>query len=411
MGECVSRKRDSIARPAGAPRFVLGRRAAFIGVAYAFAVTMLGVALPTPLYPLFAVEFGFSLLTLTVIFATFAVGVIVALLLFGRLSDQIGRRLTLLPGLGLSALSAVSFLLAQGVGMLLVGRMLSGLSAGIFMGAATATLVDLAPEARGRATLVATMVSVGGVGSGPLLTGLLSQFAPSPLQLTFEVDLVLLVPAAVFVWAMPEPVAAIAHPRVRPQKLRIPSEMRAVFVRASLAAFAGFAVLGLFTAVAPGFLSQILGITNRAIVGLVVFSVFAASTVGQTVLMRIFGSGALRGGCGGLIAGMGLLAVGLNLASLALVIAGAVVAGFGQGLSFRAGLAAVNEAAPADRRGEVASSYFVVAYVALSLPVVGVGVLAGLTNLRVASVVFAALVAALAATVLVLLTRGPHARA
>ena len=366
---------------------------------------MLGVALPTPLYPLYRMQFGFSLLMLTVIFATFAVGVIVALLLFGRLSDEIGRRRTLLPGLGLSALSAVAFLLAQGVGMLFVGRMLSGLSVGIFIGAATATLVDLAPEARGRATLVATMVTVGGVGFGPLLTGVLSELAPSPLRLTFAIDLALLVPAAAVVWAMPEPAPAIGPFRVRPQRPRVPSEMRAVFVRAALAAFAGFAVLGLFTAVAPGFLGQILGIQNRAIVGLVVFSVFAASAVGQTVLIRILGTAALLAGCIGLIAGMGLLALGLDRSSLALVVAGAVVAGLGQGLSFRAGLAAVNEAAPADRRGEVASSYFVVAYVALSLPVVGVGVLAGLLNLRAASVIFAALVAVMAATVLVLLRR------
>jgi len=401
----VVRKGGSIVGPAAQSTFKLGRRAAFAGVSYAFAITMLGVALPTPMYALYRIEFGFSVVMLTVIFATFAVGVIIALLLFGRLSDEIGRRRTLLPGLGLSALSAVAFLFADGIGMLFVGRMLSGLSVGIFIGAATATLVDLAPQARGRATLVATMVTVGGVGSGPVLAGVLSEFFGSPLILTFQVDLALLVPAAVFVWAMPETVPATRPVRVRLQRLRVPSEMRGVFVRASLAAFAGFAVLGLFTAVAPGFLSQILEIENRAIVGLVVFSVFAASTAGQTILIRILGRSAFSAGCVGLIAGMGLLALGLELSSLGLVVAGAVVAGLGQGLSFRAGLAAVNEAAPADRRGEVASSYFVVAYVALSLPVVGVGVVAGLLNLRAASVIFAALVAAMAATVMVLLRR------
>jgi hypothetical protein len=157
--------------------------------------------------------------------------------------------------------------------------------------------------------------------------------------------------------------------------------------------------------VAPGFLGQILHIHDRAIVGLVVTSVFAASAVAQTVLMRIFGAASLRLGCVGLIAGMALFAFGLGRASLALVVAGGLIAGLGQGLSFRAGLAVVNQAAPTDRRGEVASAFFVVAYVALSLPVVGVGVVAELTNLRIASVVFAALIAAIAALVLALLTR------
>jgi hypothetical protein len=79
------------------------------------------------------------------------------------------------------------------------------------------------------------------------------------------------------------------------------------------------------------------------------------------------------------------------------------VAGLGQGLSFRAGLAAINDASPADRRGEVASSFFVVAYVAISVPVVGVGVVAQLASLRAAGLIFTAIVAALALTVLALL--------
>jgi MFS family permease len=88
---------------------------------------MLGTTLPTPLYVLYREQFGFSELMITVIFATYAAGVIVALLLFGRLSDEIGRRRLLLPGLGLSALSAVCFLTANGLTLLLVGRVLSGL--------------------------------------------------------------------------------------------------------------------------------------------------------------------------------------------------------------------------------------------------------------------------------------------
>jgi sugar phosphate permease len=114
---------------------------------------------------------------------------------------------------------------------------------------------------------------------------------------------------------------------------------------------------------------------------------------------------ALPAGCAGLIAGMVLLAGGLAARSLALLVAGAVLAGVGQGLSFRAGLTAVNAEAPEDQRGEVASSFFVVAYVALAIPVIGEGVLAELTSLRTAGLAFAAVVAAIAATVLLLLAR------
>ncbi|MGI8411196.1 MAG: MFS transporter [Solirubrobacteraceae bacterium] len=369
-------------------------------MAYAFAATMIGTTLPTPLYGLYRQRFGFSELMITVIFATYALGVIAALLLFGRLSDEVGRRRALLPGLGLSALSAVAFLLAHGLGLLLLGRALSGLSAGIFTGTATATLVDLAPaQQRGRATLIATMANMGGLGCGPLLAGVLSQLAGSPLRLSFWVDLALLVPAAIGVWAMPEPVAVREHPRLRPQVPRVPVEVRSTFTRAAIAGFAGFAVLGLFTAVAPAFLGQVLGVRSHAVVGLVVFAVFAASTAGQLALGWVREPLALPVGCGGLIAGMALLALGLASSSLAVLLLGGVLAGFGQGLSFRAGLAAVNANSPPERRGEVASSFFVVAYVAISIPVVGEGILAQAAGLRAAGLAFAAGVAVLSAVV------------
>jgi MFS family permease len=385
----------------------LGRRGGRIAVAYAFAATMLGTTLPTPLYPIYRSELGFSELMVTVIFASYAVGTVGALLLAGSASDEIGRRPVLLFGLALSALSAGAFLLAHGVGLLLVGRVLSGVSAGLFTGTATATLVDLAgPAGRARATLVATVANMGALGCGLLLAGLLAEFAAMPLQLPFWVDLALLVPAAAVVWAIPEPIAGRGSLRLRLQRPHIPSEVRAAFVPAALAAFAGFAVLGLFTAVVPGFLGQLLGIDNAAIVGLVAFTVFAASTIGQTLLQPAFGRHALVAGCIGLVAGMGLLALGLVLSSLVLLLAAGIVAGLGHGLSFRHGLAAINEASPVQHRGEVASGFFVIAYLGISLPVVGVGLMSEVAGLQAAGLAFAAVVAAVAAAVVVVLRRG-----
>jgi MFS family permease len=384
----------------------LSRSAGLASVAFALTIAMLGTTLPTPLYGLYREQFGFSELTITVIFATYAAGVIASLLLFGRLSDQIGRRRVLLPGLALAALSAAVFLLADGLALLIVARVLSGLSAGIFTGTATATIVDLAaPERRARATLAATIANMGGLGCGPLLAGLLAQWAGSPLRVAFWVELALLVPAAVGIWAMPEPVTETRRPRLRPQALRVPTGMRTTFVQAALAAFAGYAVLGLFTAVAPDFLAQELGVTSPAIVGLVVFAVFAASMAGQVALELMPESGAMSAGCVALIAGMAALALSLAISSLALLVIGGVIAGFGHGLAFRAGLTAVNARAPAAQRGEVASSFFVVAYVAISLPVIGEGVLAQATGLRAAGLTFAAAVAAVAIVALALIAR------
>jgi MFS family permease len=380
-------------------------RAAFYAVAYAFAATMVGTTLPTPLYALYQRRYGFSELMVTIIFAAYAAGVIAALLFAGRLSDDVGRRPVLLAGLALSVLSAAAFLLAGGLVLLLVGRILSGLSAGVVTATATAALVDLlGAERAGRATLVAAVVNMGGLGSGPLLSAAVATLG-TPLRLPFWVDLGLLVPAVLAILLMPERVQASGRPRLRPQALSVPAEMRSTFIGAALAGFAGFAVLGLSTAVSPAFLGQTLGVHSIVVVGLVVFSVFAGSTVGQLALEFLPQARAMSAGCGGLILGMALLALGLAASSLALLVAGAVLAGVGQGLTFRAALGAINSEAPAERRGEVDSSFFVVAYMALSLPVIGEGVLARVAGLRTAGLVFAAVVAVIAAVVLVLLAR------
>ncbi len=375
--------------------------AAFVAVAYAFLIVMAGTTLPTPLYALYRARFGFSELMVTVIFATYAAGVIVALLLFGRLSDDIGRRRALLPGLVLSGLSAVAFLLAHGLALLLVGRLLSGLSAGIFTGTATAALIDLAPSgAQGRATLVATMVNMGGLGLGPLLAGLLVQWGPWPLRLTFWVDLALVAVALAGVLAVPESPMRDRRLRIRPQALGVPPQVRGVFVEAALAGFAGFAVLGMFTAVSPAFLAGLLHQHSHVLLGVVVFAVFAASTVGQLALARVPGAAALPLGSAGLVIGALVVAASLLASSLGLLVAGGIVAGLGQGLSFRAGLTAINAQAPEDQRASVASSFFVIAYVALSIPVIGVGVLTQTAGLRAAGLVLTVAVACLAAAVL-----------
>jgi MFS family permease len=379
---------------------------AFWLLAYAFAINMMGTTLPTPLYPLYQEQLGFNQLMVTIIFAVYAVGVIAGLLLFGRLSDQVGRRRALMPGLALSAASAVVFLLEQDLALLFAGRILSGLSAGIFTGTATAALLDLAPRGdRGRATLVASATNMLGLGLGPILAGALAQFGPDELRLVFMVDLALLVPAAWAVWAMPETVTNPTGFRLRPERLYVPAEVRRVFVPAAIAGFAGFSVLGLLTAVTAAFLGGILHNTSHLLSGAVVTFAFVGSGLGQLALELTSIRVAMRAGCAVLMAGMVVLGVALQAESLALLITGALVAGFGQGLTFRAALAGLGQASPPEQRATVASTFFVVAYVAISLPVVGEGIAAHVTDLRTAATWFTGLVLVLAGVALGLLLR------
>ena len=284
--------------------------------------------------------------------------------------------------------------------MLLVGRVLSGLSAGVFTGTATAAVIEAAPEMwRTRAAAVATVANIGGLGMGPLLAGLLVEYAPAPLHLSFIVHIVLALLAGVAVLVVPE--TSQRTGRIGVQRLSVPAEVRTVFVIASLAAFAGFAVTGLFAAVAPSFLSEVVGIDNHAVAGLISSSIFAASAVAQVAAGKMNPHRAVAIGCAILVVGMVILAVALQFSSLVGIIAAAVVAGIGQGISFSRGLAAVAERTPADRRAEISSSYFVIAYVAISLPVVGVGLAGQRWGLQTAGETFAVAVAILSAICLV----------
>jgi MFS family permease len=379
---------------------VTARRFAFGLLAYAFAAIMVGTTLPTPMYALYGEQMHFAVLTTTVIYATYAGGVLFALLAFGRWSDAIGRRPVLLAGVVFALASAVVFLVADSVSLLLVARVLSGLSAGLFTGTATAAVIEAAPPNwRTRAAAVATVANMGGLGIGPLLAGLLVQYAPAPLQLSFIVHMVLAALAGIAVLIVPE--TSQRTGRIGVQRLSVPAEVRAVFVVASLAAFAGFAVTGLFAAVAPSFVSGVVGIDNRAVAGLIASSIFFASALAQIAARNLNPNRAVAIGCALLVVGMALLAVALQLSSLAGLISAAAVAGIGQGISFSRGLAAVAERTPADRRAEVSSTYFVVAYVAISLPVVGEGVAAQRWGLQTAGVAFAVAVAVLSAVCLV----------
>ena len=385
-----------------------------LGYAWAagvFAIGMAGTTLPTPLYGLYRAELGFSELVVTVVFAAYALGVIAVLLLAGNLSDEVGRRPVLLCALGLSAASALCFLFEGGLPLLLTGRVLSGFAAGLFSGAATAAVLELAkPGQEAHAGFAATAANMGGLGCGPLLSGLLAQYAPFPLTLPFLAHLLLVAVACVVTWLLPETVRRPGRPSgLRLQGLSLPREVRGVFPASAVAAFAGFALLGLFTAVAPSFVAETLDVHNLAVTGAIVFTVFLGSTLGQLLSGRLGVRRALPGGCLVLVVGLLLVGTSLAVTSLPVLVIGAVCGGVGQGLAFRAGLTAVSAAAPPEHRGGTISAFFLVAYLGISLPVVGVGALTLSLGLRGAGLTFAGCVIVLAVCVGLYVLRNPPA--
>jgi predicted MFS family arabinose efflux permease len=377
---------------------------AFAALTFAFLVVMTGVTLPTPMYGFYQDDFGFSLSTVTVIYAVYAGGVLAALLLFGRWSDVLGRRPVLLAGLAATILSDVAFLAADATWALMLARVLSGLSAGIFVGAATAAVVEAAPPAwRDRAPLVATVANIGGLGLGPIAAALLVDHLSWPTHLTFAIHLAVSLVAVALVLVVPETVDRTPGERPSFQRPGIPAGVRSTFVGASIAGFAGFAVAGLLTAVSPRFVAQALDDPSHVQQVSIVTLFFAAAVLGQILLRGLATDAAVDLGCALLTIGVLVLVWALVTESFVLLIVAALVAGVGQGLSFSKGLASILTKVDAHDRAAASSAFFVVAYVAISVPVIGEGIAAQHVGLTTSSVTFSLAAAVLAALALVAL--------
>jgi len=364
------------------------------------ACMYMGSTLVTPLYVLYQEQFAFSELTLTLIFSAYAVGNIVSLFVLGRLSDQIGRRRTALPAIGVAMLASLVYLFAAGTSWLFVARGLSGLAIGMSSAAATAWVVDLTrnrKEQRGAAITTGAIFSDLGIAA--LLGGILAEYAPAPLQLSFIVYLSLLAILAFFVArtkdTVEDRVESLSETSLKP-RIGVPREIRGRFVSPAVTAFAIFAVSGFYAALAPSFLRRDMDVTNLAVAGAVVCElfVFAAITAFATSAMKV--RTAMLTGAATLIVAVGLLVAAQALQSLVILIIGVVVTGVATALGYRGSLQVINEIAPKEKRAEVISSFAIVCFTGNGVPVIGVGVLSSIWSPAVATFSLAALTSLLA---------------
>jgi MFS family permease len=350
---------------------------AYAAIGVLFVSVMMATTEPTPLYAFWERSYRFGPIVTTLVFATYAVGVIAALLFAGRDSDVDGRRPVLLACAGLSALSSVVFLLADGLPLLFTARLISGLSAGLVSPTATATLVDLAGTAPLWSKVVPGVVNLLGLGLGPVLGGVLAESAARPTRLPFEVHLGVLVVAVILALglayrdrrARTSPVMIVSRP-----SLGLPDAGRGTFVAAALGGFTTFALLGLFTSLVPTFLEKVIGQHHPWVIGASVSLLFGAAVLTQLAQSGRPAGAAIELGLVVLIAGLAVLAASLDVASYPLFLAGTVICGSAVGAAFSGGLAtALNVAAPGER-GRVSSLFYLIAYVGITIPVIGAGI-------------------------------------
>lgn len=366
----------------------------FTAGAVALAVLYTGNNLPSALYGAFRVEFGFSPLTQTSLFATAVAVILPGLLIAGPLSDSVGRRAPMLIGLTGFAVGDLLFAVAHNVGWLFAARIAQGFGMGTATAAAQATLSDSATgdpaRAQRRAATTATACITFGLAFGPLLGGVLAQYGPT--RLAFLVHVVVVLVAAVL--AMAAPGAPAVRRRWRPGRLAVPAVVRRTFAIAGASSFAAWAVLGIFSAVFPSLVGELAGTTNLAITAGALTLVIGTSGLAQLVVRRCDAVRAQAFGLASLALGLVLLATAISARSQWCTVLAMLCTGAGHGLVYFGALRELTVATPPAERGTVTGAYFVVCYLGLGGPVIIVGLLAVGSGLLAASHLAALVIAA-----------------
>src|SRR3954468_1159541 len=378
----------------------LSRSRAFTVVALLIGSLLAASATPTPLYGDYAARWHFSSATLTVVYAVYAIGVLTSLIAAGRISDKIGRRPVMAVALAGLLIAMGLFMEARSEAWLLAARSLQGLATGLALGAAGAGLPHLQPcgDAR-KAGLVNGVVSAGGIATGALLSGTLVEIAPEPRVTPFAVMFALFAAALLGVMAIPETVersAAEAGSSWRPQRPRVPREMRRTFALVAAGVAASWSIGGLYLSLAPALAGGILHSRDHVIGGLAVFALAGAGAFGQVLFRELSASSALRMGLLTLAAGMAALVATLSTGSAFAFFAASTLTGAGFGVAFMGALRDVSVTTPPEHRGSVMSAFFVVAYLSLSLPAIAAGIAATDVGVEPTFRVFGAAVVALA---------------
>ena len=378
-------------------RMALPRPVSFWVTAAMLVLFLYAAAAPTPLYRVYQAKWGFSAATLTAVFAIYVLFVLAALLVFGSLSDHIGRRPVILAAIAVDVAACVLFLVAHGPGLLFAARALEGIAVGAMSNTLGAVLLDLRPRGS-LAPLLSSNAPNAGLALGVLLTAVLVQYGPAPTQLVWWLLLGAFGAALVLVAVMPEtgtrrPGALAA---LRPH-VRVPRPARGAFARAVPAVVASWALGGFYLSLGPTLAAQLTGSRNLLWGGAVAFLLTGVGAAIAFAARDLRATAQMLGGCLALMAGAGVTVAAIETGTAAVLLLGTGVAGLGFGTTFLGAYRTVVAlASPSDRAGLIAG-IFSVSYLAMGLPTLIAGIAASHVGLHGTALVYSAAVAGLAA--------------
>lgn len=357
---------------------------------------LFAAAAPTPLYRMYAAEWGFTPAMLTVIFAVYAVALLATLLVAGSVSDAVGRRPVILGALAVQSLSMLAFLVADSVTWLLVARIGQGVATGLATTAVAASLIDHQPPTRPRlGPLLNAVTPMAGLALGSLAAGALVQYAPDPLRLVYAVMLAGFVMLAAAMLRVPETVGQRRPVDLRP-RAGVEPALRAMFLAALPCIIACWALGGLYLSLGPSLMTQIEHTANHLLGSAIAFALCASGATAGLLVRDRTPERAMRIGCSLLIAGLAFSIAAIMIESGVLLLASSTVAGAGFGCAFLGAFRILVARASPRRRGEVIAALYVAAYLALSIPAVAAGIVTTRVGLRATSIGYAAAVAVMA---------------
>lgn len=409
----AGRSRHRVVLPPGRyhGRMALPRKAAFWLVAGVLVLNLFAATAPSPLYRVYQDQLRFSALTLTAIFAVYSVAVLIALLVFGSVSDYVGRRRVIVAALAFNMGGCALFLAAHSVGLLVAARVLQGVAVGAGIGALGAAMIDLQPSGSNLASVGTSAGNFLGQGTGALCTSLLAQFGPAPTRLIWWLLLGGLAAAAAGILLMPESgtprpgVLASLRPRVG-----VPRPARVAFVVATPCLIAAWSLCGFYLSLGPSLAAQVIGSPNLVWGGLVIFLLTGAAAVAAMAGAGIPAGRAMLGGCLILFAGTAITFGVITAGTAAAFLAGTAVAGVGFGLAFLGAFRMVTALAPSAERAGLIAAIFVVNFLAFSIPALIAGWAVTRYGLHRTALVYCVAVAALVAAAAGSLMVRSHAR-
>jgi len=335
-------------------------------------------------YPLYEQSWSLSATTITEIFAVYPVVMVLTLVVFGTLSDSVGRRVAMLAGLASIMVGVLAFALAPDVTWLFIGRLFQGLGVGLALSPAGAALVEYGAS-QTRAGSANTVAIAVGLSLATVVGGGLLQYAPWPRALTFWV--LLTVTAAVGVLALFLPRLernGAARERWRPRPVHVPRDLRAMVATAALAITSTFALGAVLISLGAQLVKDVLHTDNALVAGLVLAIGPAGSAVVSLAARRMPVRRAVA--VGALVSALatGVLVLSATLSSLPLFVVASLAFGVSSGLLFLGGLGLVNRHAPARHRAGTLSVVYLVAYVGQGITAIGLGLLTTALGLRAA---------------------------